>query len=608
MKKRIFIPVILSFVVIVWAGYIFKTLHKLSLEETIYKSFALFFANLESVSNSADVWYLNIYYPAILAILIVAYGVIRLYSYLVSDSLKKIFVKNGEGGVLVVGFGKGNQALINSIKQNNWVMVVDSDKSINTLEYKDLIFWIADARDIEFLKSLNIEKREYVVISTGNDLINLEIAKNILQITNKTKIYLQINDRSLRYFYDDKFLDSKITKIYSYYEASAQELFRQNDIYTKEILHSKKDYSIVVSGDLEYVEDIVFFAYIFGELPNENRLTIYLVANNKKAYEDRLKILFNNIDAVKNIKLKVIEGNFEELDIYKNSIFTEPNLTNVIFAYNDDLKNIKYALNLTNLVYLKNVAKNECAKKIAISIGNSKNLDEFIHNSQTYYHIKVFGQTDSVNQKNTVFNTDLENIAIGVDFVYSNIGVKLKNYETYEYEFFGYDDSLNYSYDKLFEVDTNSWFTKNYFDKSSSMAVALHIKTKLNYLGLRAIKANSINKNKIFKKNLELFSKHIEGKIALMGKNEHNRWNNFLFLNGFKKIDFISAKEKKEKKELHTRLKEHMCLVEFEDFKRYSNKLVELGYSKGQFEGFDILIVMHIPHILANAGYEIVEL
>ena len=40
-------------------------------------------------------------------------------------------------------------------------------------------------------------------------------------------------------------------------------------------------------------------------------------------------------------------------------------------------------------------------------------------------------------------------------------------------------------------------------------------------------------------------------------------------------------------------------------FKEKGSELEDLGYEKGQFEGYDFMINEHIPLILANAGYEI---
>jgi hypothetical protein len=67
----------------------------------------------------------------------------------------------------------------------------------------------------------------------------------------------------------------------------------------------------------------------------------------------------------------------------------------------------------------------------------------------------------------------------------------------------------------------------------------------------------------------------------------------------------ISKEEKKNSKEVHETLKQHMCLIPFVVFKERMDELEALGYARGEFEGYDFMINEHIPLILANAGYAI---
>ena len=59
-------------------------------------------------------------------------------------------------------------------------------------------------------------------------------------------------------------------------------------------------------------------------------------------------------------------------------------------------------------------------------------------------------------------------------------------------------------------------------------------------------------------------------------------------------IDFISKQEKKKMKDIHEAKKVHMCLVEFDDFKKKSAELSNLGFNEGEFEGYDFMINEHI--------------
>ena len=45
-----------------------------------------------------------------------------------------------------------------------------------------------------------------------------------------------------------------------------------------------------------------------------------------------------------------------------------------------------------------------------------------------------------------------------------------------------------------------------------------------------------------------------------------------------------------------------------EEFRERTQELENFEYDKGYFEGFDILIVEHIPQIVTYAGYELIEI
>jgi hypothetical protein len=111
----------------------------------------------------------------------------------------------------------------------------------------------------------------------------------------------------------------------------------------------------------------------------------------------------------------------------------------------------------------------------------------------------------------------------------------------------------------------------------------------------------------LFNENKKVFELHIQSNRVQLARMEKNRWNAFHYLNGFHTIDFVSKQEKKKMKDIHEAKKVHMCLVEFDTFKNRSDELVSLGYNQGEFEGYDFMINEHIPLILANAGYKIVE-
>jgi hypothetical protein len=81
----------------------------------------------------------------------------------------------------------------------------------------------------------------------------------------------------------------------------------------------------------------------------------------------------------------------------------------------------------------------------------------------------------------------------------------------------------------------------------------------------------------------------------------------FHYLNGFEQMEFISKNDKKQREDELENNKQHMCLIPFDEFKKRADELESLGFSKGNFEGYDIMIVRFIPHIITYAGFELVD-
>jgi hypothetical protein len=86
---------------------------------------------------------------------------------------------------------------------------------------------------------------------------------------------------------------------------------------------------------------------------------------------------------------------------------------------------------------------------------------------------------------------------------------------------------------------------------------------------------------------------------------EHSRWNAFYYIHGYKPMDFVDIDTKNSQKTNLELIKQHMCLIDFEEFRKHKTKLESLGYSQGYFEGYDFMINYHIPLILAYSGYTI---
>ena len=595
-----------ALIVFVWAFFVFVGNYNFGFLESVYSALSLFFANLNVENASAD-----IYIPAILAIVIVVSAIVRLYISLFNKGLKRADFINDKSTIVVIGLDEGNRAYINSeVKDGNRVLAIEQDRNRAVEHYGTNVYVEhANVLDGDVLKELKVADKKHIVISCGDDLLNINIAKEILNINPKAKIYLHLVDRNLREFNKKGgVLEGENIKVYSYYEQSAKELFATHDIdgNSNKVINSHNSYAIAVIGNNSLSLEVIAQASIMAQLPNENKLTIYCIDSDAKSFEDSVKTTYKSLDLIKNIEFKFIQTNPSSQEFYTLAIWQE-NITNIIFCYEDDQKNLDLALNLTNISFLEQAVDKTLNLKMHIALSNSGKIGEHIDkNREIFSHIYIFAQTQRVSDREFIVDKSQDNQAIAINYIYNNIGAKLVDYDKYVYEFYSYYEDKPYSIDKMVDIDIDNWQKLSYFKKESNRAVAEHMKVKLKYLGLKAVKSSKTEK--LFEHNYKLFNQKLnENHLIKLAKCEHNRWNTFHFLQGFKPIEFINSKAKKARDSELENKKQHICLIDFEDFKNRSEELEKLGYEKGNFEGYDILIVQHIPHILTFAGYKLVE-
>jgi hypothetical protein len=177
---------------------------------------------------------------------------------------------------------------------------------------------------------------------------------------------------------------------------------------------------------------------------------------------------------------------------------------------------------------------------------------------------------------------------------------------------------------KTYDEIQRKWYNSSKpIDKLSSLAQAKHIDIKLKALGLQKLKSDknaeallrenrlvfdnilkedrdtlclsdkflkeySHELNKMYaKKEFEVkyFPKDFKTIFEKLIRSEHNRWNAFHYLNGWK-----YANEKNKNK------KEHNYLTTLDKFSTLESQITVL---------YDIYSILYIPNYLANAGYAI---
>ena len=482
---------------------------------------------LITIANS-DNWKVIDGIATFLSLCIIIYGGNKLFHWWNSI---KFFYSNSpcfnSNTIIVIGLCDKNRTYIDSeLELNSKIIIVEQNKEnlyINEyMKTSNVSVLITNPKNKETLTKLNLEKKKHIIVSSGNDVDNIEIVSQILILNLNVNIYVQIENRNLRYFHKDNgLLKGKNIKIFSYYEDASRELFIKYDIdgENDKIISSNEDYSIVIFGNTHLSHEVIFQACIMGQLPNENKLTIYCLDKNPKKFQQKVELNYTEINSISNIEIKYIKFDIDSKLSYMKDFWYDMNLTNIFVCYENEETNLEIAANLSNITYLKEIEKKELKTNIILAIFNEYNISNCIKsNKNSFENFFTFGLTRDICTKEYLIDEIRDIRAKATNNIYN---------------------------ENAPEENKKSWEKRSYYEKESNRASADHIKIKQKYLN---IDNSDLGKEKL-------------------ARCEHNRWNAFHYLNGWK----YSEKEDKI-------IKLHDCLVPYdslnENIKEYDRDMI----------------------------------
>jgi len=595
-----------SFFVIFFSSFFFYLYHnEYDLLKSIYDAMALFALDIREPVKKSEFWYL-IYFLSLFAALYTVLTVIELFILKwLKDGLKRSILKR-KNHIVVVGLNDTTKVYIDSeIRDNTKDIIViqkDEDNPYISLYDKDIAVVVFDASDKKLYEELCLKDAKHIVICSGSDMDNIETALNMLSYDKDLKLYINIEDKNLREFHKSGgLLSQNNVEIFSYSKEGARELFEKIDIDFKddEFIQSDNSYAIALMGESNLTFEIIKNIAILGQLPKENLLKLKIVSSDIKRFKNRLYMNFPKIDEVPNLKVEFIELFCDSYDFYKDALWKEK-FAHIIVSYDDDKKNLQIASNLINHTFLDEIVDKSFDTTISISMFDGYFLSDEINSNKTLLKpLNIFGRKYDIFDKKYIISGERDKEAVAVNLIYSTVGFRLKDSKSYLYE---YDEKDFSEFHSFISVDDKRWKSLSYIEKESNRYVADHLKVKLKYLGLIALQSDEDDLQKLYSYNKDIFFIHYKDRYIL-AKNEHNRWMAFYILNGYSKTEFIPKVKKQNLKKFFELKKEHMCLVEFDEFKSKKEELNKLGYKEGEFEGYDFMINDHIPHILSSAGF-----
>lgn len=520
---------------IIFATFVYYCIYQLDLIDAIIFSISLFALDTKipndfGIDYPAVEWKL-IYFSSFTGFLTTFLTVTLIFMDKIFSNWNVKRIQKQKDFILVLGLGHNNKIYIESELTSNTktnILVIEQNQNnqyIETLRQKNVGIIIGDATDKYLLNTINLTNSKHIIISVGNDVKNLEITTQLLDINNKLKLYTNLEDRNLRHFHDEnRLLQGNNIKLYSYYEDTSRELFETYDIdgNSNHIITSNEDYSIIIIGNNKLAYEIIYQACIMGQLPNENQLTIHCVDNDVNLFKQNIELMYTEINNVPNVNINYIELDFKSKDFYVHDFWHNCNLTNIILCYENEQSNLDIIANLANITYLQEITERKLNTNILLNSFSSYNISHAINcNNNSLNNFFIFGLKSDIC--------------------------------TNEYLIAGKRDSnaksINDFYNKNATKDQQKdWLERSYFEKESNRACADHIKIKQKY----------------FKNNLDNNNKEI------LAKCEHNRWNAFHFLHGWK---YSKTKNKQ--------LKHHNCLLPYkelsEDYKQYDRDIVNIS-------------------------------
>ncbi|QOY53233.1 hypothetical protein [Candidatus Sulfurimonas baltica] len=544
---------------------------------------------------------------------------------------------------LVIGLGENNRMYLESeIKsghESNIIIIEPDIANAHARYFQNEGFGVFFGTIEEY--SIKFQNLERVVISAGNDRENIEIAGKLLQqipdTMNKEKfgeptiIHIHLQNQDYKALFKQNVLNSRADlplefKPYSFNDDAVRYLFDKHTVLGNfhTIAKREESYNIVVIGDGNLAERIIYHLCTLSILPNKNHLTVHCINENTESFITRVKSNFTELSKIKSISFHEHHLSMENPNFFNSDVWALNNLTNVFICHDDENINLECVVNLHDKVYIKDAVHKTMKTKVHFAMYHNMQLSQSIdENKDEFKQFFTFGDASKICSREYFIDENHENIAKLIHNGYGDI----------------YNDkSIGDFEDKIFvKIIESKWLDSTKFsDRESNRSQALHINTKLMSLGLKKVKYDDTDKTqveirrlllkenkkafkpfcsqlKITQKELVNFSSQLpklyddeshldeeminkyyeilmkdEGMLAKLMQAEHERWNAFHYINGWK---FNKDKNKD--------IKEHNCLISLGEFNDVKRKMTII---------YDLYSVLYMPNYLASTGYKIVPI
>lgn len=645
-RVSVFIVLLITYVGLGVYGY-YLSFPSMPFWEKVYRTtiqFALqsdfdFFKSVNYPEKGKEInadGYVWILWSAWIAIVTFALGAFLLFAENIVVYCRTLIIKSSftHNHIIVIGLDRSARAYIdNEIDINKrHIIIVEHDTDNPYLrKYKEKAIGvvIGNATDQKILKKLNLQNSEHIFISAGSDEKNIEIALETVEILkiNKgknVKLIISLTPQGKRHYYTNEGLldikdDTVDIRVFSFADEAARILFEEHEIdgIGLDIIKSDSPFALMVIGSGDLAVSIIYHAAMIASMPNRNLLTIYCVDDEKGSLKRKIDYLYHGIKNIK--KLRMVFLSEYHISSIKPDYQYFQEIKNIVVCNDDQESNIEIATDLVERVYRH---QNESPKILAAIYDMNKIASRIDDNNNLHRNIFAFADSQNICSIMNIANQNKYKIAMYMHMCYDG-----------EFD----ENKINLSEEDLIK----EWKKIAISDKESNLAQTYHISLKLKALGLKILRhrhaedsaKDLLEKNRkkmdavlnqdieigelfddirIYKKLLEksdelesvktelcvekeeklyeIVDKYFPNDFSSLLKKlvncEHERWNNYHYLNNWK-----NGKTKQKN------LKMHNCLKPFSDFNKNEKKTVI----------YDIFSILYLPNYCAQVGWELID-
>ncbi len=589
-------PIILGVIAIVtgFLGYLLEL--DSGLIESLYGVFGFFGGNgsAESIQNS-----LLLKISAITAPLSVTVLIIVVFFQNIQKWFFLTFQANDH--FVICGLGDMGGALAHDLLSNkklqeekySKLLIIEPNEShpnIEEMRLQGAIVIIGDATNKEVLKKARTKNAKTVVCFTGKDIINLEIAVCIAQEKYITpSLYLHLDNRENYELLRNKIFAGMNIKSFCLYDSAAQTLFTKYPLGTNvNTFLPDKLVKVALVGFDKVGESLLYRLLNLGHFYNQEPIEITVFDYDIKVKEQEfLKSHPINQEMCE----KYWKIHFEdEYTFYQQS---ELQYTQIIFCSTDSQKSFQDAMRMMKS-HASEISKDNIESYLYTDVHHS--ISSLIDDNEIEFKsLHTFGDFEKLCTYDVIVNESLDEMA------------KKSNYR--------YNELHNYN-DEGKDIQTQ-WRELESFLKDSNRMQVEHLPIKLQIVNkflekqVKQGEYENIKKEAMKRwfqfggemiwdnmKDTKELAEYIPLEVLdTLAKVEHNRWNAFHILNGWKKREIPTYATEKIKKDTAT--KEHPCLVKWDDLDNVSKN------HKHDYKSDDVETVMRIGDMLEEVDIKV---